>query len=198
MTEGDFIRVETFPEPEISRREIIRYAGGGEDSGELSALIDSCLSEALPVLSYKVCYRSFSFAETEQWLDFGFSKIKSDSLAKNLRGCDRILLFAATVGIGIDRLIKKYGRISPARALIMHSIGAERIEALCDAFCSELQDKGFAPRPRFSPGYGDLSIEFQKDIFAALDCHRKIGLTLSSSLLISPTKSVTAIVGIGK
>ncbi|MBQ8208483.1 MAG: Vitamin B12 dependent methionine synthase activation subunit [Clostridia bacterium] len=198
MTEGDFIREETFSEPEISRREIIRYAGGGEDSGEFSALIDSCLAEALPMLSYKVCYRSFSYAETEQGLDFGFAKVKSEALSKNLRGCDKILLFAATVGIGIDRLIMKYGRISPARALIMQALGAERIEALCDAFCSELENKGLAPRPRFSPGYGDLPLEFQKDIFAALDCHRKIGLTLSSSLLMSPTKSVTAIVGIEK
>lgn len=51
-------------------------------------------------------------------------------------------------------------------------------------------------RPRFSPGYGDLPINMQKDIFAALDCPRKIGLSLNESLLMSPSKSVTAIIGV--
>ena len=51
-------------------------------------------------------------------------------------------------------------------------------------------------KPRFSPGYGDLSLEMQRDIFRVLDCPRKIGLTLNESLLMSPSKSVTAIIGI--
>ena len=53
-------------------------------------------------------------------------------------------------------------------------------------------------RPRFSPGYGDLPLELQKDVFRVLDCPRKIGLSLNESLLMSPSKSVTAIIGIGK
>jgi len=36
----------------------------------------------------------------------------------------------------------------------------------------------------------------QRDIFAVLDCPRKIGLSLNGSLLMSPSKSVTAIIGI--
>ena len=51
--------------------------------------------------------------------------------------------------------------------------------------------------PRFSPGYGDLPLSLQRDIFRVLDCPRKIGLTLNESLLMSPSKSVTAIVGLG-
>ena len=51
-------------------------------------------------------------------------------------------------------------------------------------------------RPRFSAGYGDLSLSVQKDIFSVLDCARKIGLTLNDSLIMSPSKSVTAVVGI--
>ena len=51
--------------------------------------------------------------------------------------------------------------------------------------------------PRFSPGYGDLPLSAQKNIFAVLDPERRIGLTLNSSLLMSPSKSVTAFVGLG-
>jgi 5-methyltetrahydrofolate--homocysteine methyltransferase len=31
-----------------------------------------------------------------------------------------------------------------------------------------------------------------------LDCNRKIGLTLNDSLLMSPSKSVTALIGVAK
>ena len=106
------------------------------------------------------------------------------------------MIFATTVGIGLDRLIMKYSRLSPSRAVCLQAIGAERIEALCDAFCDELKSDFAVTSPRFSPGYGDFSINFQTEIFKALDCPRKIGLSLNSALLMSPSKSVTAIVGI--
>ena len=60
-----------------------------------------------------------------------------------------------------------------------------------------IRDSGLAVRPRFSPGYGDLPLALQREVFAALDCPRRIGLTLSDSLLMSPTKSVTALIGAG-
>ena len=79
----------------------------------------------------------------------------------------------------------------------MQALGAERIEALCDAFCDSLiSEKGVLLRPRFSPGYGDLPLEVQKDIFSLLECHKRIGVSLNESLLMSPSKSVTAFVGL--
>ena len=128
------------------------------------------------------------------------AKTASDSLRRNLAACDRIVVFAATLGLDIDRLIARYGARSPAKALMLQAIGAERIEALCDIFCEHLRQEaekeGLYPVPRFSPGYGDFPLDLQKDIFRVLDCPRKIGLTLNESLLMSPSKSVTAIVGL--
>ena len=92
---------------------------------------------------------------------------------------------------------QRYTSLSPAKALFFQAIGAERIESLCDTFCAELKENGLQLRPRFSPGYGDLPLDLQKDLFRVLDCSRKIGLTLNESLLMSPSKSVTAIIGIG-
>ena len=181
---------------EIDRGEVIRYAGGGKDCGELAKMLDECIAEASSVLSYRGCYKEFDINTEREMLDLGFCKVKSASLAKNLSGCKKIILFAATVGMGIDRLIMKYGKISPAKGLMMQAIGAERVEALCDAFSEKLKEKGYEIRPRFSPGYGDLPISLQKEIFASLQPEKLIGLTLSDSLLMSPTKSVTAIIGI--
>ena len=90
---------------------------------------------------------------------------------------------------------------APASALLCQAIGAERIEALCDAFTdwleAEVSPRGLFLRPRFSPGYGDLPLTLQREILRALDSPRTLGITLNRSLLMSPSKSVTAIIGLG-
>ena len=127
-------------------------------------------------------------------------EIKSEYLKKNLSGCTSAIVFAATVGIGIDRLIARYLPVSPAKALVLDGIGAERVESLCDRFNGDMAQakalEGCSLRPRFSAGYGDFNIEVQRDIFRLLDCPKKLGLSLNDSMLMSPSKSVTAIIGV--
>ena len=181
----------------IRRREILRYAGCDVADAAVTELMESCLTESADALTPKVCYGELAADVQGDKCDFGLFSLSSHQLAGNLDGCSCVILFAATVGIGIDRLIAKYSRIAPSRALMMQAIGAERIEALCDAFCADMEKElGTSLRPRFSPGYGDLPLECQKDIIALLDTPRKIGLSLHDSLLMSPTKSVTAFAGI--
>ena len=182
--------------PPINRKDIFRYAGVRAADAELESLLDSCLAEAEDKLSYRLCLREFSVNRENGILDLEFAKTSSRALGKCLDGCEKIVLFAATVGIELDRLIARYSSISPARALMLQAIGTERIESLCDAFCQELTREKGRLTPRFSAGYGDLPLELQRDIFIALDCQRKIGITLNESLLMSPSKSVSAIVGI--
>ena len=193
------IHTRSFPLPPVNHREALRYAGVREECSELTQLLEDALTEISPALTGNVCWQEFQINYREDILDLGFAQIRSDSLMRNLIGCDRIILFGATVGLGLDRLIARYSRLSPAKALMMQALGAERIEALCDTFCDHIQEEypGFHLRPRFSPGYGDFPLELQSDIFRVLDCSRKIGLTLNESLLMSPSKSVTAIIGLG-
>lgn len=187
----------TYSEPTFCEKEILRYAGCKEADGEISALLQNCIKEVRDKLCYKVCYREFSVAVDGNFCDFGAFKFKSENLALNLKGCKSVIIFAATVGVGIDRLIAKYSRISPAKALMFQAIGAERIESLCDTFCNDIaHDMNMGTKPRFSAGYGDLPLEVQKEIFAVLDCEKRIGLTLNDSLLMSPSKSVTAFLGL--
>ncbi len=194
------IYTKKYAAPEINKKEILRYALVRSGTPELDELLQSCLLEVESKLTYNVCFREFPITAHDGYLDLGFAKTPSADLAKNLAGCGSIVLFACTVGIEIDRLIARYGSLSPSRSFMLQAIGAERIESLCDVFNRDLTSAkasdGLFTRPRFSPGYGDLPLEIQRDIFNVLDCPRKIGLTLNSSMLMSPTKSVTAIVGI--
>lgn len=168
--------------PPVDRREILRYAGVRGDAPEVEAILDECLGEIENKLTYKVCYGEFPVSL--------FDNVGSEALNKHLEGRETAVVFAATVGIELDRLIARYARVSPTKSLLFQAIGAERIEALCDLFNAEYGGS------RFSPGYGDLPLEFQKEIFKVLDCPKRIGLTLNESMLMSPSKSVTAIIGV--
>ena len=185
--------VKNYPAPPFDRREILRYAGVRSALPEMETLLDQCLSEVSPQLCYRVCFTRVPVTREGEVLSLGFLKTASESLKKHLQGCDKAVVFGATVGVGLDRLITKYSAVAPSKALMLQAIGAERIEALCDAFEKDVPDKATS---RFSPGYGDLPLSLQKDIFLLLSCEKKIGLTLNGSMLMSPSKSVTAIIGI--
>lgn len=187
--------VKTFAPPPFCEKEALRYARAGKDES-VSDLLAGCWEGIEGKLEYKVCYTELPVCIKNDAVDFGCFDVRSKDLAKNLSTCDRVILFAATVGLELDRQIAKYGRIAPSRALMLQAIGAERIEALCDAFCAWQQTQGNALVPRFSAGYGDLSLETQRDIFRVLDCPNQIGLYLNGSLLMTPSKSVTAFAGI--
>ena len=214
------VLTKSYEAPPMRESEILRYAGykiGNKVTDEstdvasketvapeIRALLDECLREVSGKLEYKVCYCELPVNVQGKVCDLGSLQVTSKNLAHFMGDSQKTILFAATIGVGIDRLITRYSSLSPAKALMFQAIGAERIEALCDAFCGELlgsylehksQDSGVTKLRRFSPGYGDLPLETQKEIFAVLDCGKRIGLTLNDSLLMSPTKSVTAFVG---
>lgn len=175
----------------INKSEIARYCGGTPDN-KILPVIEECIAEAKPFLSPKICFCKTPVSVFETAVEFPFARVESKDLAKNLKGFKKAVVFCATVGLGIDRLIAKYGTISPVKSLVFEGLGSERIEALCNSFCKDFKTE----RPRFSPGYGDLDIGFQTEIFKVLQCTKKIGVTLNESLLMSPSKSVTAIMGV--
>lgn len=194
------VLVRSYCASDFNCAEIFRYAGVKSADSSVAELLEQCLSECKDCFSYNVCYTELPVEFSGELIKFGGVETSSGSLKLALDGCKRVIVFAATVGLGIDRLIKKYSITSPSRAVMLQAIGAERIESLCDAFCADLSNeysaKGFSLRPRFSAGYGDFPLECQRDIFALLNGGRQIGLCLNSSLLMSPTKSVTAVVGL--
>lgn len=182
----------------IDRREALRYLGCSrsvEDMLGVEGVIDGCEREVLAVQNLKAVYSLYDISRGDG-LNLGFAKTDSRDLEKYLSGCNKIALFAATAGAGIDRLIAKYNRISPARAAVTQALGAALVEEWCNTVHAQLTAQYGAITARFSCGYGDLPLTLQRDIFAALDVTKKIGVTLSDDCFMTPTKSVTAIVGI--
>lgn len=194
------VKNNAFTPPEYNDKEILRYARCKDADEAVLKLLRECKEEAKNSLLFNLCYTETPVQVIDDICDFGFAKVKSHSLSQRLENCNNAVFFAATLGLELDRIIKKYTALSPSKAVMLHAIGNERIEALCDVFCENLKaekaGEGKTTTERFSAGYGDLPLEFQKQIFDLLCPQKHIGITLNDSLLMSPSKSVTAIIGI--
>ncbi len=193
------LRRAELPESPFDEREILRYAMLPRSADVPEELpLAECLREVRGRVRCRAVWREYPLRETAEGLDLGFAATDSVSLRRCLHGCDVLVLFAATAGVEMDRLIARASLRSPLHGLLMHAIGAERVESACDALCALLAEEHPEAEltRRFSPGYGDLPLSMQRSIFAALDCGRSLGLTLTDSLLMKPAKSVTAIVGL--
>lgn len=186
------VLTKTYPLPSVDEREVWRYAASREADEGMRSLLWECVAEAETVISCRVCYARYSLTVVGDACRFGGVEWRSRALAARLAGCREAVLFAATLGAGFDRLLQKYSRLSPARALLLQAWGTACVEALCDAFCAEFP----MATVRFSPGYGDWALGDQREVFRLLEPTRHIGVGLNDSLLMTPVKTVTAVFGI--
>ena len=188
----------TADDVEINKREAFRYMGctGKAVNEDMEELYSVCLEDFQTAVKYKACYRKTDvFLKGDGVIDLGFGEFKSYHLEKNLEGCNKAYVFAATTGVDVDRLILRLSRISPSKAVITDATGSAAIEDFCDILNGRLKEEADC-KPRFSCGYGDFSIENQKNILEFLNAYKLLGISLSESFLMTPKKSVTAIVGI--
>lgn len=204
MSEGQIIRVAEYApnDIDISIKHVYRYMGfgGTEPDAALEALTKKSISEFKSAVNYKACYSVTKINVSDEGVDFGVFFAESRSLAKNLKDCDKAVLFAATTGAKAELQRKRAAVTSPSQALVLDAVGTVAIESFCDRLCDmwAVQFEDCLLRPRFSPGYGDLSLKMQKLLLSYLDSSRKAGIVLTDSLLMIPQKSVSAFVGIGK
>lgn len=193
---------------EIRKREVYRYLGyrNQEPDEIIKLLTDEVLEELTGSVTPKSVMRQFScrLEKDRIYLYDGqieFS-LQSKDLSYNLHNCEFVIAFAATLGNAPDLLLRKYEIMNMAKASVVQAASAELIEGYCNEQQEQLkkdwEEKGYYLKPRFSPGYGDLGLETQKMLFEVLSCEKRIGLTLTDTLLMLPTKSVTALIGVTK
>ena len=181
----------------VSRREALRYLGvRTEAPPELEEMLDRAAELLRGCAALKACYTRLPLTITGDTLDFGAFRLESRALKKNLDGCVASFLFAATLGVGADRQILRLEKTEPAFAAVFDAYCSAAVEGWCNCVNAQLAAQETL-RPRFSPGYGDVPLSIQRDVLATLDAPRRLGITLSDTFFMTPTKSVTAFVGIG-
>ena len=158
--------------------------------------IDECFEALKKVVECRFAAMrcKVEYGERES-LNIGFGEFKSSTLKKNLKESDEVFVFAVTLGHGVDRLLVQFSLVSPAKYCITDALASSRAEAAANT--ADKLIKGDIPcRPRFSPGFGDLTLDVQPRILELLNAQRLLGITTNTSFMMSPGKSVTAIMGI--
>lgn len=190
----------------INRQEVLKYLSyrGSEIPIEINNLIDECIKEVIEISNPKYIYQIFNIDRREDkvFLENSNFELQGGDIKQLLENSSSCILLAATLGIRIEQVIRTLQIRDLAKSIIMDSCASSAVESICNQITenirSSIEKKGKYTTDRFSPGYGDLPIEIQKDFIGVLDARRKIGINLSSSGIMIPRKSVTAIIGISE
>lgn len=180
---------------EINRLELLSYLGykGQKIDKELDELITKAITICKDNLKLKHVVKRFKVNHAKKEVVDAEIQLSGEDIWKHIKGCDEIYLMAATIGFEVERLVARYMVENKTLAVILDSAAVCAIESYCDDICDSFkEDVTF----RYSCGYGDFDISAQKQICNVLDTNRKIGLFVNSSYMLSPQKSVTAVVGI--
>ena len=185
---------------EMEPGEVLRYLGlRGTADEALSGQIARCTEKLREASSPRVLWRLFERAPDGIFIGTGF-RPEGKAVARHLEGCGAVILMAATLGSGVERLLRRAQAADMAEALVLDACGSAAVENVCDNLCALLAER-FSPcslTSRFSPGYGDFPLKQQRELFAVLDVTRRLGVTLSEGGVMLPQKSVTALIGVSE
>ena len=180
----------------IDTAQAARYFGArGTPDESTMALLEKC---AVPLLAAATPRAVWLEADVDSLLEAGI--LQGGDVMKHLEGCPQALMLAVTLGPGVDAQIRRAGVGDIASIRASDALGSALAEQTADAAEAELRQlaaaEGTYLTGRFSPGYGDWDIAVQPLVANALDTVRRAGLCVTDTNLMTPRKSVTAILGV--
>jgi hypothetical protein len=187
----------------IDKTQALRYLGFRRAPDALTLkLLDECEAKLLDAIRADAVTRVFAVSDitlSSAKLEGYSLELNGSDIAGHLKDCGAAVLLAATLGTGADRAISKLGAQDMATALIVDALANAAIEQVCDMVEEDLRagfsSSGVRMTGRFSPGYGDFPIETQEGLLSALDAQKRIGLYAGENHMLTPLKSVTAVIG---
>lgn len=189
----------------IDREEVLRYLEykGQDIDNNLIEIIEECRNITKDRINPRYTFRVYSIKQKYKGiieLEGTNLILESNDLYEILKDCNECILMAATLGINIEKDIKKYSCTELTKGIIIDSCATTAIEEVCDRVQNEIENNilknGQYLTFRYSPGYGDLSIEKNTEILTILNGQKEIGLTITNSGIMIPRKSVVALIGV--
>jgi hypothetical protein len=186
---------------ELNVDEALRYLGISAPAPEdmrrqAEEIAQSLTSSVTP----RYTYRLFPLSQEENAFSLTGSGVTltGNTAQTMLNDCQQAVLLCCTLGAEFETMLRSEQARDMARAVILDACGSAWVEAGCDKAEDELSKRlpQLYRTDRFSPGYGDLPLDLQPAICAALDTRRRLGVHVTDSLLLNPGKSVTAVIGL--
>lgn len=192
-------------ELKIPKDEVLRYLGYKKKhtlDDNLEQLINETIEESYKLLTPKFVYAMYNNDITDLGIVLCKTKLvlTGNDIYEHLKHAKKSVIMAVTVGRQIETKIKYYEKINLTKALILDACATSAVEEVCDRLDDYIKAKAneenLSTTFRFSPGYGDLPLDIQRDFINTLNAEKTIGLTVSEHNLLMPRKSVTAIIGL--
>ncbi len=167
----------------------------------VESLIVEMINEGYILSEPKAVKDDFKIAECDRnvtRLGDSFA-IESESISELLRPCYKATLFICTIGDAIPKAVAKFiseGEIT--KGAVLDSVASEAVEAVANKVNEIIAQEAIGELAyltrRYSPGYGDWDLRYNKDILDILK-GGEIGVSITENFLMQPEKSITAIVG---
>ncbi|MBD5128372.1 MAG: methionine synthase [Ruminococcaceae bacterium] len=187
----------------IGRAEALRYLGvHGEPDERLTALLDECETELLAAARPRFVWRIFDIVRSGSEISLSgcdFSLIGGD-IARHLEGCTKAAVTAATLSADADRLLKRLQLSDSAKAVAADALASVLAEQTSEQARQALLNEmtGYSATWCYAAGYGDFPLEQAAQLLTAVDASRKIGVTVTTSNMMTPQKSIVGIVGLSE
>lgn len=188
----------------LNQAEAIRYMGYGSHKPDesIQAILDECEKKLLEVIRPNYIYKVFEIEHSPDGIILlGTSlMLKGNDIENHLKDCKKCVLMCCTISTGADRLIRMYEAVDMTKAVILDSLASTAVEQVCNLAEEEIKNNlsDFYFTWRFSPGYGDMPISIQRNFLDILDATKRIGVSVTNSMMLTPSKSVTAVMGISE
>ncbi|MBQ5474464.1 MAG: methionine synthase [Lachnospiraceae bacterium] len=188
----------------INKSESVRYMGyrGNEPDETMKNIIDNVEKELLKVMVPRYIYKCFDLENVDgkvilKGADFD---LVGKSIQHHLKDCEKAIVMCATLSYGVDRFIRMSGLRNMSATLAADALATAAIEQVCDEVEKIFMEdfKGYNNTWRFGVGYGDFPLHLQKDLLSLLDAEKRIGVACTDSYILTPSKSVTCIIGLSK
>lgn len=167
-------------------REALRYLNAGEAMlSEAESMMARVQAGVRPLFRWKL-------------LPVQELALPGKTAEKMLASSSHVCVLIATLGLSFDAMLRSQQARSMSEAVVMDACGSALIESVCDEVEKEIAAR-FPEKyltDRFSPGYGDLPLDVQPQLLQLLDAPRTLGVTVTPSFLLNPSKTVTALIGI--
>lgn len=188
---------------QVDAAETRRYAGLRRAQGFGEDNIVAACEEALLLLEVRGAWQVYAYDRISHVVESNPPlKLTGKAIGRHLCGCERVVCMAVTVGAQIEREVtEKFSRGEYLSSVLLDAAATAAVEQAADAmeknFAAIFAREGFTLRRRFSPGYGDWDLTEQAGLFKICGAEQ-IGLRLTSSMMLEPRKSVTAIIGLSR
>jgi hypothetical protein len=161
------------------RADVLRYLGY-EDQG-IDLKTSTALEEGIKYTENITGSTVYKIYDSKDDL-MKILETSSQSLKKILNGCEKVVIFAATLGQEFEKTLRTWQVKSLSEGMILNACGSGRIEDIVESMIKDIEKKEelFAGPP-YSPGYGDLSLKVQKNILSVLEGQKRIGIVINKS-----------------